>query len=528
MRNFLKSLPSVAAVALVAVMMLQGCIKNNIPYPRIKPVFLSFSTLGELQPASIDTINNTITVFLDEKADLSNVVVTEFDLSPSNSVWDDSLAYINGIDMTKELVTTVSLYQTYQWTIKAVQNIDRYFTVTNQVGSSTVDPVGRRVIAYVTSETPLNAVKVTSIKLSGPEAVMSPDLTGKTVDFNSPVKVDVTEHGRTEHWTIYVTQTNATVTTDRVDPWSMVAWVYGTAEAGKDNGVEYREASASEWTRLPAADVSHSGGSFTGRISGLKPETTYVARTYSGSDLGEEVEFTTQGITQLPNSSLDDWWLDGKVWDPWAEGNTPYWDTGNKGATTLGPSNSMPSDDTPTGKGRSARLETRFVGIGSLGKLAAGNLFAGRYVKTEGTNGILSFGRDFTFRPTRLTGWFKYHSAPISSTTQGFHDLKERPDTAVVWCALIDSDQPYEIRTNPANRHLFDPKGSEVVAYGIMEVGKDVDQWEKFSIDLNYNSTSRVPKYILVVASASKYGDYFTGGNGSVLFVDDFNLEYDY
>lgn len=514
--------------AALAIMMLQGCIKNDIPYPRIKPVFLSFATLNQLQGAAIDTINNSITVYLDEMADPANVVVTEFFLSPSNAVWNDSITFINGADLTKPVTTSVSLYQTYQWTITAVQNIERYFTVTNQVGSSTIDPVGHRVIAYVTSRTSLTDVKVNSIKLAGPEAIMSPDLTGQTVDFTSPVTVDVTEHGRTVRWTIYITQTEATVTTDRVDAWSMVAWVYATAEAGKENGVEYRAASSSTWNRLPESEITHSGGSFTGRITGLMPETTYVARAYSGTDTGEEVEFTTQGVTQLPNSSFDNWWLDGKVWNPWAEGNTPFWDTGNKGATTLGPSNSAPSDDTPTGTGRSARLETRFVGIGMLGKLAAGNLFAGSYVRTDGTNGILSFGREFSFRPTRLTGWFKYHSAPISSTTQGFQDLKNRPDTAVVWCALIDSDQPFEIRTNPNNRQLFDPEDPEVVAYGIMQVGKDVEQWEKFSVELNYRSTSRVPKYILVVSSASKYGDYFTGGNGSVLFVDDYNLEYDY
>jgi hypothetical protein len=37
-----------------------------------------------------------------------------------------------------------------------------------------------------------------------------------------------------------------------------------------------------------------------------------------------------------------------------------------------------------------------------------------------------------------------------------------------------------------------------------------------------------VPTYLIVVCSASKYGDYFTGGAGSVLYVDDFSLEYDY
>jgi hypothetical protein len=33
--------------------------------------------------------------------------------------------------------------------------------------------------------------------------------------------------------------------------------------------------------------------------------------------------------------------------------------------------------------------------------------------------------------------------------------------------------------------------------------------------------------YIILVASSSKYGDYFTGGDGSVMYIDDFELVYD-
>ncbi|MDE5829802.1 MAG: PCMD domain-containing protein [Duncaniella sp.] len=527
MSTFKSFVRAFAAIA-CGVMLMQGCIKNDIPYPRIRPQFLSFEVLDELQPAAIDTINSTITLYLDETADPTDVVVKEFFLTPSGAVWNDSVAFLNGIDLSSPVTTTVALYQTYSWEVTAVQNIERYFTVENQVGTSTIDAVAHRVIAYVTDRTPLDAVKVTSIKLAGPEAVMEPSLEGTTVDFNGPVTVDVTEHGRTVRWTIYITATESTVTTDRVDAWSQVAWVYGTAEAGKDNGVEYRKAGSEEWIRVPEADVTHNGGSFTACISPLDPLSDYQARTYSGSDYGEVVDFTTYGTAQLPNSSLDEWWLDGKVWNPWAEGSTSFWDTGNKGASTLGPSNTQPSDDTPTGTGRSACLETRFVGIGMLGKLAAGNLFAGSYVRTDGTNGILSFGRDFTFRPTRLNCWVKYHSAPISSTTEGFGDLKDRPDTAVVWIALIDSPEPFEIRTNPKNRQLFDPDGPEVVGYGMMQLGRDYLEWEKISVPVNYKSTSRVPKYVLVVASASKYGDYFTGGNGSILYIDDFSLDYFY
>lgn len=31
-----------------------------------------------------------------------------------------------------------------------------------------------------------------------------------------------------------------------------------------------------------------------------------------------------------------------------------------------------------------------------------------------------------------------------------------------------------------------------------------------------------------MVCSASKFGDFFTGGSGATLWVDELNLEYDY
>lgn len=505
-----------------------GCIKNNIPYPHIKVNFTSFEVEGALQPSVIDSVANTVTVYLDEEADLTDVVVNGFTVSPSTAQWPDSASFLNGIDLTSQITTDLVLYQEYPWTIRAIQDIERYFTVEQQVGSSVIDVPGRRVITYVSASAPINSLTVTSIKLGPRGSVMTPDLQGKKVDFTGPVEVTVTAHGRQSVWTIYVVATESTVTTDRVDAWSCVAWLYGTGEAGKDNGFEYRRADATEWTRLPQSAITTSAGSFTGRLTGLTPETAYVARAYSGSDFGAEIEFTTQGTAQMPNSNFEDWWLDGKVWDPWSEGGTQYWDTGNKGATTLGASNTYPTDDTPTGTGRAACLETRFVGIGIIGKLAAGNIFAGRYVRTDGTNGILSFGREFNLRPTRLRGWAKYHSAPISSTTSGFDDLKGTPDKGIVWVALIDSDQPFEIRTNPSNRQLFDPDGDYVVAYGKMEWPSDVTEWTQFEITLDYKSTSRVPRYILCTASASWLGDYFTGGNGSVLTLDDFELLYDY
>ena len=508
--------------------LVSGCIKNNIPYPRIKVNFTQFEVRQSLRPAAIDSVANTVTLYLDEEADLTDVVVEGFAISPATAQWPDSAAFLNGIDLTTDVTTELELYQKYEWTISARQEIERYFTVEQQVGSSVIDVPGRRVIAYVSASAPIRNLTVTSIKLGARGSVMNPDLSGRKVDFSVPVEVTVTTHGRPATWTLYVLPTESSVTTQRVDAWSCVAWLYGSGEAGRDNGFEYRRADSDQWLRMAAGDVTSDGGSFTGRHTGLTPETEYVARAYSGSDLGAEIVFTTQGTAQMPNSDFDSWWLDGKVWDPWAEGGTPYWDTGNKGATTLGSSNTYPTDDTPSGKGLAACLETRFVGIGMIGKLAAGNIFAGRYVRTDGTNGILSFRREFTLRPTRMRLWAKYHSAPISSTTAGFEDLKGTPDKGIIWVALIDSAEPFEIRTNPNNRQLFDPEGSYVVAYGKVEWDKDVTEWTQFELTLDYKSTSRVPRYILCTASASWLGDYFTGGNGSVLTIDDLELLYDY
>ena len=111
--------------------------------------------------------------------------------------------------------------------------------------------------------------------------------------------------------------------------------------------------------------------------------------------------FTTGLETQLPNGSFDEWWQDGKLWNPWAQGGTPWWGTGNKGAVTVGQSNTVPTTDTPFGEGFAAMLQSKMIII----KFAAGNMFSGDYLRTVGTNGVLGFGREFSQRPTKLRGY---------------------------------------------------------------------------------------------------------------------------
>lgn len=514
------------AVPVVLLAALTSCIKNDIPYPRIQPDITAIDAEGLISPAEIDPASRLVVMRFDETVDMENVDITSYSLSEGASIVKNG--FDKPIDLTKYYIVTLKLYQEYDWVIQGIQDIKRYFTVENQIGATVIDVTGRRVVVTLPVTAGLGSVKVLTMKLGSEGSTMSPEIVGTTIDLNKPFEVTVGCFGREEKWTIYGETAESNVTTLRADAWTQVAWVYGTAIEGRDNGVEYRQQGSEEWIKAPQEWVTHTGGSFYARLQNLNPETAYEARTYSDSEFGAVETFTTGSVIQVPNSTLGEWNKVGKVWNPWPEGGTPFWDTGNKGATTIGESNSTPTTDTSSGTGQGARLETVFAGLGVIGKLAAGNIFVGEYVRTDGTNGVLNFGREFKQRPTKMRGYLKYNCATISNSNDEYKHLIGQPDTCSVYIALVDSPQPIEIRTNPKNRQLFDKNAPYVVAYGQFQSGETIPDYIPFEITLDYNSTDRVPTYILIVASASKYGDFFTGGVGSVLYIDDLELLYDY
>lgn len=211
-----------------------------------------------------------------------------------------------------------------------------------------------------------------------------------------PVIIDVQAWGERQQWEVFCETVKSTVNTQSVDAWTQVAWVYCSAVEGRDNGVEYRRAGSEEWIKAPASWITDNGSTFSCRLINLTPETEYETRAYSDDERGAVLSFTTGNMPFIPNMNFSEWSKPGKFWCPWAEGTDPYWDTGNKGAATLGDGNVFPTDDTATGTGQACLMQTRFIGIGVLGKLGAGSIFAGTYVKTVGTNGVLSFGRRST------------------------------------------------------------------------------------------------------------------------------------
>ena len=517
---------------LLSFLILSGCIHNDLPYPRIQQNILTLKPVGELSSTQIDDQSLTATIYLDETVDIYNVSFSDFKYTEGATVSPDLSE--GTYNLSSPLIVTLSAYQSYQWLIKAVQNIERYFTIEGQVGETTIDAVGRRIILQVPFSADIRKLKVTSVKL-GPAGLstVSPSLiAGNTYDFSLPFRVDVTCWGRTEEWTIYVERVEQTVGTDNVEAWSRVIWAYGSCEADKKGSFQYKQSNSDTWIDVNPDWITQNGGAFSCYIPHLQPLTKYDVRAMIEGEYANVVSVTTEETMDLPDGDFDQWWLkDNRIWFPWDEGGTPYWDTGNTGAATLGQSNVVPTDHTVTGMGKAAELNTKFVGILGIGKLGAGSIYTGSFKKVDGTNGILDFGREFNLRPTKLRGYYKYKTADINYASKSDPDLQYligRPDTCHIYIALTNWSQPYEIRTNPKTRQLFNKDADYVIAYGELTFGGTMNDYAPFEIKLEYRDYFTKPTYIQITCAASKYGDFFTGGDGAVLYVDEFSLDYDY
>ena len=546
-----------ACSLLMAGNLLTGCaIENDIPYPIVDGSVTAIEMEGQCDAegnsstqATINKEDRTVQLYVDDTVDLTKARIKRLSVSNGATIRIDSAYCYNPskfpttgwesidqltssadtrINCSRDVPITLSTYQDYDWVLRVKRIVNRSIVMENQIGNAVIDPDNRVAVVYVSSKQSLSKIAVSKFDLGGPHGTVVPDPTSSsTYDFSEPTTFFV-QNGWEEmsyRWTVYVYTKeeeqggNATAFARTTQ-----ALLNGSVQSGKSVSIDYRTTNSSQWSVLPASDITTSGTSFSATLSGLKPATTYVYRVSVGGVAGEEQQFTTAPATQLTNGSLDNWHQVDKLWNPWAQGGTSYWDTGNKGATTVGNSNSVPTDDTATGSGQAALLESKWIVL----KFAAGNIFTGTYVKTVGTNGVLNFGREFSSFPTKLR--FSFKCAPVVIDKVGEESLeylKGRMDTCHVYTALGDWDEPVEIRTRPSERKLLDRKDPNMIAFGEMMVGKTVDNWTTAEITYDYRSLTRTPRYIIVVASASKYGDYFTGGVGTKMWVDNFELVYE-
>ena len=315
-------------------------------------------------------------------------------------------------------------------------------------------------------------------------------------------------------------------------------------DAATDYGIRYRKLGDSEWIKIPANQTRASAGlRYSVTLTGLESGTTYEYKAYEANyDNCAVLRFTTEGEFSLPNASFEEWstysastMLGTKnVALPWAEGNKDksFWGSGNEGSATANLTLTDKSADMLHSGSYSARLESK----SALGVLAAGNIFIGQYVKTDGTNGVLSVGREYNgSHPSKLKVWVNYrpgNGVTVKDSNKEFlpENFAGGSDHGQIYVAL--ATEPIEIRTNPSNRKVFDVDDPVVLGYGEVTwtsaFGPDGGLAE-VEIPITYFEQAKTKKatHLVVVVSASKYGDYFSGAAGSVMYLDDFELVYE-
>ena len=511
-------------IATLCLLALAACaIENDIPYPLVDGSIQAMEVEGQCDEngasgnqATINKDSRTVTLYVDDTVDLSKVRITRLSVTNDAKVIVDSTLCVNykrfpsygfeslndltlnantRIDLNKKTTFVLRTYQDYPWEINVKRVVKRDIVLESQIGDAVIDELTRKVIVFVSKNQPLNKIKVSAFTLGGSHGKVSPDpLESETFDFSKPVDFFVQNGWEVTNykWTMYVYQKEEEASAAEVFPRTKNATLTGKVQNGKQVSVDYKKQGESSWTALEASAIEVSGTSYTATIGKLSPSTSYAYRVNVGSEKGNEQTFTTSPATALVDADFDNWHKKDKLWNPWAENGTSYWDTGNRGAITISDSNSVPTDDTCNGSGKAAYLESKWLVM----KFAAGNMFTGSYLKTTGTNGVLSFGREFSSFPTKLRVNYKYTSTTIDKIGDDmWKDLKGRPDSCFVWIALTDWDEPREIRTRPSERQLFEINDPHVIAYAELIKGEDVTSWTKTDLVLKYRYANRKPKY---------------------------------
>ena len=358
--------------------------------------------------------------------------------------------------------------------------------------------------------------------------------------------IDANGKSRKVIWNIVAS--NATVVTNEIIPyevWTSKATLHGTVTGtlASTPKFRYRVKNTADWTTV---DADLAENVFSKEITGLTPGTTYEYQAMDGEQASSVTyEFTTEATFQPKNAGFEytSTSTSSSAILMYGSGQSMWWDTGNHGSATMNKNVTTPDTSVKHSGNQSILLSSQFVGFGVIGKFAAGNLFAGKYLKADGTDGVLGWGRPCTSRPKALKVWVRYEPGTVDNG--GSHIADGETDQGIIYVAVGDwAGQEYDGETWPFvvktknSSSLFSAEkgtysGDGTIAYGekvFTESYNDAENLKELTIELdydNYGGTQRKPTSIIIVASASKYGDYFEGSGSSKMWLDDMELIYE-
>ena len=352
---------------------------------------------------------------------------------------------------------------------------------------------------------------------------------------NVTVKVDPTTNKYEYTFTIGKLEKDCSLS---ANAWSNFAYFTAADISGTTADMalkfQYRKKGEEAWTDVAAKPDGKNY--ITDKITGLTPATTYEYQLVGTTNettsiIGRLATFTTETNIVLQNGGFEDWYQNGDIWyaaskDVFNAGNY-LWDSSNPGGGAFGVNPTTGDASVKRTGSYSAKLESQYAVV----KFAAASLYYGRFNGLIGMSGAkIDFGQPFKSRPTALHGFYQYAPMKIDKVgkNQPANTVKEGDmDICSIYIAL--SKKKYTVdNTNPSTFINFE-SDENIIAYGELPAADCVNtngEWKEFTINLKYKNITDKPLYLIIVCSSSKYGDYFTGGVGSCLHLDDFELLY--
>lgn len=228
-------------------------------------------------------------------------------------------------------------------------------------------------------------------------------------------------------------------------------------------------------------------------------------------------------------------------------GNTLYdWASANAGFSLTGAGtkySDFPTRQEENGyRGRCARLET--MRTGSLAEklnkpLAAGNLFLGQFVTQNALTdplGATQMGIPFDHIPSGFRGYFRYTPGEtfyrLDKNAEGrLSPVNGKTDEFAIYAVLYESTPEY-----PAldGNNTLDINNPRILATAEVSDRRPTEQWKEFNIPFIFRPGKTVDPdklangdyNLAIVCSSSADGAYFEGAPGSVLLVDELEVEF--
>lgn len=348
-----------------------------------------------------------------------------------------------------------------------------------------------------------------------------------------------------------------------VDKWNATGEMRGYLFSEPEGEVKIRyrlkqnsiatENDGEEWTVVNAA--KESGEVYFAEGVEVHADAYYEYQLMVGDRVvGAAKKEVTENGVQIPNAGFETWsnTKDGKAKIPYLleeESTNQWWDTGNHGSATM--NINITTNETAGIRAGSpgktyAKLASRYVVL----KFAAGNIFVGKYAGTSGTDGVIAFGKPFSFdyKPRALRFWYKSTVGAINRGSGAPGVKTGDPDPNEIYVMLCNMEGPHIVNTSDKTTlvdltsHTIsycsassfnansknDQSDGHVIASAVWNNTDSQSEWKMVELELKYNDeyNSEKPTYLMLTASASKYGDYFMGCDSNVLSLDDIELVY--